>query len=224
MTTTRAVVVRARRGLRITQFGPLRISFDDRVLEPRAWTTMQARWANQLAEVAPGGPVLELCSGAGQIGLMAIHGTGRRLVAVDSSSAACSFIRINARAAGLEDQVEVRRAMVADACTPGERFGVIVADPPWVPHDQIGRFPEDPVSAIDGGHDGLSVANDCLQVIADRLLPEGAALLQVGPDQVSALERALPAGLTMTETRIERGRGAVVKIIRLPPEARLRPL
>src|SRR3954470_22156804 len=69
-------------------FGDLPIEYDDRVLEPRAWTALQAEWAADLLEEAPPGPVLELCSGAGHIGLLAVSRQRRRLVCVDDSAAA----------------------------------------------------------------------------------------------------------------------------------------
>ena len=60
-------------------FGGLTIAYDDRVLRPREWTTAQSDWAAELMVTAPGGPVLELCSGAGHIGLLAVAASGRRL-------------------------------------------------------------------------------------------------------------------------------------------------
>lgn len=198
---------------RTIAFGPLRIAFDDHVLEPRDWTVEQGRWASQLAADAPDGPVLELCSGAGQIGLLAVHGSGRGLVAVDADAGACAWIRRNAETAGMSDLVEVRHEQLATACRPGELFPVIVADPPWVPHDEIDRFPRDPVLAIDGGPDGLDLARQCLQVIGGHLMEGGVALLQLGTtEQANRLERDLPAGLSIADLRSEPGRGVVIKL------------
>ena len=44
-------------------FGGLRIAYDSRVLEPRPWTAAQSEWAAEILQAAPGGDVLELCSG-----------------------------------------------------------------------------------------------------------------------------------------------------------------
>ena len=52
-------------------FGMLTISFDDRVLRPREWTAAQSEWAAEIARTAPDGTMLELCAGAGHIGLLA---------------------------------------------------------------------------------------------------------------------------------------------------------
>ena len=145
-------------------FGPLTIAFDDRVLRPREWTAAQSEWAAELMRTAPDGPVLELCAGAGHIGLLAVAASDRRLVCVDASAVACDFARDNARDAGMSDRVEVREARLETALTDDELFPVVIADPPWVPRSETGRFPEDPLSAIDGGDDGLDVARACLRL------------------------------------------------------------
>lgn len=169
-------------------FGPLRIEFDDRVLRPRPWTAAQSRWAAELLDTAPPGRVLELCSGAGQIGLLAVHGCDRRLVCVDLNPVACAYTRRNAVAAGMGERVEVREAPLDDALSDSERFAVVVADPPWVRRPEVGRYPEDPVLAIDGGEDGLDIARLCTSVAREHLLPGGSLLLQLGTlGQVEAL-------------------------------------
>src|SRR5687767_5300925 len=147
-------------------FGRLRIAFDDRVLRPRPWTTAQSAWAAELLASVPDGPVLELCAGAGHIGLLAVVDSGRRLVCVDANPVACEFARANAEAAGVADSVEVRQARLQDALAPDEVFPLVIADPPWVPRAETSRFPEDPLSAIDGGADGLDIARACIDVIA----------------------------------------------------------
>ena len=160
------------------EFGHLVIDFDERVLRPRPWTAMQSRWAAELVANAPDGKVLELCSGAGHIGLLAIALEPRALVCVDLNPAACSFTRSNAARAGLT--VEVRQGDLAEALALDETFALVIADPPWVPAADTDRFPEDPLSAIDGGADGLHVARLCLEVAGRHVAPGGPLLLQLG--------------------------------------------
>jgi methylase of polypeptide subunit release factors len=178
--------------LRSAPFGDLLIDFDDRVLAPRPWTAAQSRWAAELLRNAPAGSVLELCAGAGHIGLLAIRHEPRPMVAVDLSPVACDYARANAARAGLADLVEVREGAMEDVVAADERFAVVIADPPWVPRDETGRYPEDPVLAIDGGADGLDLARQCW-VLADRhLLDGGSAVLQLGTvDQARRLAREL---------------------------------
>ena len=197
-------------------FGHLSIAYDDRVLRPRGWTAGQSTWGAELLASGPPGPVLELCAGAGHIGLLAVAGTGRRLVCVDASEVACDFARANAAAAGLADLVEVRHARLEEAVAPDERFALVLADPPWVPRGETGRFPEEPLSAIDGGDDGLDVARACLDVVARHLLPGGTALLQLGTTgQADEVRTALAGtdGLKVSEVR-QFVRGVVVRIDR----------
>lgn len=162
------------------EFGPLRIAFDDRVLRPRPWVQLQSRWAAELLAEAEDGPVLELCSGAGHIGLLVASLSGRRLVAVDLNPAAVHFTRHNADAAGLADLVEVREGRLEEVVGDDERFVLVVADPPWVTSDEVARFPEDPLLAIDGGTDGLAVARACLDASAGHVVTGGSVLLQLG--------------------------------------------
>lgn len=193
----------------VIAFGPLRITYDDRVLRPREWTTMQSRWAAERLAAVPGA-ALELCCGAGQIGLLAVALEPRRLVCVDISTVACAYARRNAAAAGLGSLVEVREGRAEDVLDPAERFGVVIVDPPWVPSDETGRFPADPLLAIDGGPDGLDVARGCLEVAAGHLLRRGEVLIQLGTEE-QAGRLAEASELSLREVR--RGeRGVVARL------------
>ncbi len=188
--------------LRSLAFGPLSISWHEGVLEPRPWTAAQSRWAAELAAGVPDGPVLELCCGAGHIGLLAAHLTGRPLVCVDVSPAACTLTRLNAATAGLGELVEVREGSMEAVLEPTERFGLVIADPPWVSTHEVETYPEDPVLAIDGGADGLAVARLCLTVAGQHLADGGLLLLQLG-DVAQAHVLAGKTGLVLREVRQE---------------------
>ena len=162
------------------EIGGLSFGYDERVLEPRPWTAGQSAWAAELLHDLPLGPVLELCSGAGHIGLLAVRSHDRRLVQVDASEAACEFARLNAENAGLADRVVVRCGPMQEAVLPDERFPLVLADPPWVPTSDVEDFPDDPVAAIDGGEQGVDVALACVAVAGHALTPAGACLLQLG--------------------------------------------
>ena len=198
-------------------FGPLRIRFDDRVLRPRPWTAQQSEWAAAIAADAPDGPVLELCAGAGQIGLLTAVLSGRPLVCVDLNPVACAFTLANAAEAGLSDRVEVREGALEDAVASGETFPVIVADPPWVRRADTDRYPDDPLLAIDGGDDGLDVARACLDVVAGHLVEGGSAVLQLGTTaQAESLGSHLDRqGRALRVAEVRQGeRGVLVRIDR----------
>ena len=89
-------------------FGDLEVLYDGRIIEPRPWTVHQSNWAKTLSASLPIGPVLELCCGAGHIGLQSVIGTDRDLVQIDVDPVACSYATRNAERAGMMDRVDVR--------------------------------------------------------------------------------------------------------------------
>jgi methylase of polypeptide subunit release factors len=192
------------------QFGELTIAFDDQVLRPREWTTAQSEWAADLLTESPPGPVLELCAGVGQIGLLAVVEQPRRLVMVDSNPRACELARRNIAGAEPSCEVEVREAAIEHALGPHEQFVGVIADPPWVPRADVERFPEDPTSAIDGGPEGLDVARACIAVAHDHLVDGGWLLIQLGSpgqaEELAAWSTGSGLGFEPAETRgYERG-------------------
>jgi release factor glutamine methyltransferase len=198
------------------RFGQLDIDFDDRVLTPRTWTVRQSEWAAELSAELPAGPMLELCSGAGQIGLLAAAIVGRRLVCVDADPVACAFTRANAERAGLSHLVDVRQGSMEHALDPDERYVLAIADPPWVPSAEVGRYPEDPLLAIDGGADGMRVAEMCVTTTARHLSPGGSAVLQLGTSAQAErlLELLEGSDLSVQEVRDSPGEGVLVHIAR----------
>lgn len=191
-------------------FGGLDIAFDDRVLRPRAWTIAQSDWAAELMRDAAPGAVLELFAGVGHIGLAAMTGSDRELVLVDLNPAAVELARRNIEAAGAGERVTVREGRIDEVLQQGESFALVIADPPWVPSDGIGQFPEDPSIAIDGGSDGLDLARTACSVIDDHLAAGGSAIVQLGTvEQAGLIDdhlRALGSALRVVETRsFERG-------------------
>lgn len=200
-------------------FGGLAIAFDARTLRPRAWTAMQSEWAADLLASAAAGPVLEVCAGVGHIGLLAVLNRSRDLVQVDLNEVACEYARQNAAAAGLASRVEVRHGRMEEVVGDTERFAMIVADPPWVPSAETHVFPEDPLTAIDGGGDGLDVARTCLAVIGRHLDDAGSALVQIGTKaQVAALDDHLREHpglrLRVEDFRTHEAGNVVVHIVR----------
>lgn len=180
-------------GPRRCRFGPLEIEFDERVLTPRPWTLAQSEWAAELAAIAPPGPLLELCAGAGQIGLAAARLSGRTLVQVEADPVAAGYAAANAERAGLATAVEVRCDRLETALAPDEQFPIVLADPPYLRSADTARWPADPLTAIDGGPDGLALIRACLDAAA-RALPAGGVLLLQVPGPAQAQLVAATAG------------------------------
>jgi len=185
------------------RFGPIDVAFDESVLRPRPWTLAQSQWA---AELSDGSSILEIGCGAGHIGLAAAALSGTRLVQVDRDPAACRWAGVNAAANGYAELVEQRCGRAEDVLGEAERFGVTIADPPYVPSSEVHLYPADPLGAIDGGRDGLDSVRGFLAGIAGHVGGGGSIVLQVrGLAQVQQLEAWLLAPsappLEVTESR-----------------------
>lgn len=171
------------------RFGPIDVAFDESLLRPRPWTLAHSEWA---AELTDGRPMLEVGCGAGHIGLAAAVLSGCRVVQVDRDPAACRWAAINAAANGCGELAEQRCGHAEDVLSESERFGVVIADPPYVPSADVHLYPDDPVGAIDGGPDGLDSVRSFLSGIAGHVEPGGSVVLQVrGAGQVDQLEEWL---------------------------------
>ena len=199
------------------QVGPLVFGYDATVLEPRPWTVAQAEWAATLADDLPAGPVLELCCGAGHIGLVTALLTGRDAVLVDVGDSAVRFADANAaQVRTVGSRVEVRHGDMRRVLGPDEAFPLVVADPPYIPSAFTGRFPDDPVQAIDGGDDGLLPAQVCLEVASRHLVCGGALVLQLRDDEQAAalVPAAARLGLVAPDVRVVGDHGALLALRR----------
>ncbi len=173
----------------------LEVTWDERVLRPRAWTRSQARWAVELSPTLPDGPLLELCCGVGHIGLLAARDTGRAAVLVDTSTVACEHARRAARAAGIESMVRVVRHHIDGGpirgCEPNSS-PLVMVDPPYLTTAQLDEAGDDPLHAVDGGLDGLRWSEPMLRTASHHLSDGGVCLLQVrGPRQAELIVRGL---------------------------------
>src|SRR3954447_16226096 len=99
------------------------------VFSPRSDTWLLAAAASAQG-VPAGGRILELCAGPGYAGIAAARDARATLTTVDVSRRAVWNARVNARFNGV--RVRARRGDLF-AAVAGERFDLIIANPPYVP-------------------------------------------------------------------------------------------
>lgn len=179
---------------------PFRLAPETLVPRPDTETLVEVALAAAPDRTAPL-RCLDLGTGSGCI-LVALlsERPGAFGVGLDRAPAALRIARYNAAANG----VGGRAAFVAgDWCDPlGGPFDLIVSNPPYIVRDVIPTLqPEvsahDPVSALDGGPDGLDAYRRILAgVRAGALLaPGGTLAVEIGYDQGPAVRSlALAAG------------------------------
>ncbi|MGE5180575.1 MAG: peptide chain release factor N(5)-glutamine methyltransferase [Acidobacteriota bacterium] len=145
--------------------------------------------------------VLDLCTGSGAIAVsLARELPAARVIATEVSADAAALARKNAERNAVGDRVDVR---VGDLWQPvaGERFDLIVANPPYVATHVIATLaPEvrcEPRLALDGGGDGLRFYDRIVAEARAYLEPGGALVVEHGFDQADAVRaRFEAAGLT----------------------------
>jgi release factor glutamine methyltransferase len=181
------------------EFRGLRITVDPGVFVPRRRTEFLVEQA--LARAPEAGVVVDLCCGSGAVGAALAAGLGRvELHAADIDPAAVRCARGNVAAAG----GHVHQGDLFDAL-PGElrgRVGILAANVPYVPSDEIGLLPpearaHEPLVALDGGADGLDVLRRVAAGAPRWLAPGGCVLVETSRHQApTALDAFERNGLT----------------------------
>ena len=177
---------------------------DARALVPRPETELVLEAA--LAALPAGGAALDLCTGSGVLGLsLALERPGVRVTATDLSAGALALARENGARLGAAG-VDFLEGDLYGPVAPGERFHVIVSNPPYVPRGELDTLPpevrREPRLALDGGPDGLELSRRIAAGAPARLRPGGALVLEMHESHLDALPKlCLECGFARAEAR-----------------------
>ena len=164
---------------------------DPRALIPRNDT--EALCEEALRHLRPGDRALDLCTGSGALAVaLKKLCPGARVVASDLSADALVLARENADALGAE--VEFRQGDLF-APVAGERFQLVVSNPPYVPETLRGRLQaeveREPALALFAGPDGLRFYRRIAREAPGHLAPRGRLILEIGDGQGDAVSALL---------------------------------
>ena len=180
-------------------FHGLEFEIDPSTLDPRPETEtlvegVLTRLRERISPEAAPLRILDLGSGSGAIliALLAALPTATGL-GTDISRQALDVARRNALQHGVADRADFRNA---DWFVGVERatYDVVVANPPYIPSDDVAALDRDvrdfdPLTALDGGRDGLNAYRALTAGVSAYLAPTGLLVMEVGADQAEAVSR-----------------------------------
>lgn len=175
------------------EFWGLSFRLNDATLVPRPETEMLVQRGLEVVGPLDRPRILDLGTGTGCIAVsMLTEFSDMSAVAVDLSKDALDMARFNADRHGVGDRFETRQGSWFDPLEPGERFDLIVSNPPYIESAAIETLmvevrDHDPRLALDGGPDGLRPYRAIAREAASFLRPGGAVLLEIGTGQGSAV-------------------------------------
>lgn len=194
-----------------TEFMGLTFEVNENVLIPRQDTEILVETA---LDVIRGGSekkprILDLCTGSGAIAVAMAHALpGAAVAASDISPEAIEVAKRNAARSKVKIAFDC-----GDLFDPykgrfgNKKFDYIISNPPYIPSDVIPTLQREvkdhePMSALDGGKDGLDFYRIILAAAPTFLKKGGCLLLEIGCDQADAVrELALDADFAGCEIR-----------------------
>jgi release factor glutamine methyltransferase len=167
------------------EFYSLDLQVTPDTLVPRPETEMLV---DRVLELKPR-RLLDLGTGSGCVAVAcAVNLPGCDVTATDVSAKALAVARENAARHGVRG-----RFLEGDlyaALPAGDRFDVIASNPPYVRAEEAARVAtHEPLLALDGGLDGLSLLQRVIEGAPGFLAPAGTLLCEIGEDQEAAALR-----------------------------------
>ncbi len=188
-----------------TEFFGLPFKVTPDVLIPRPETEHLVEKAIELGRLRAAPRIVDVCTGSGAIAVSLARALpAADITATDLSNAALSIACENAKLNGVEPRI---RFLQGDLFAPvaGERFDIVVANPPYVPTIEresmsVEVRDHEPALALFAGVDGLDIYRRLISAAPSALVPGGFIALEIGYGQAPAVEGLLAAaGFTQIE-------------------------
>jgi release factor glutamine methyltransferase len=170
------------------EFRGLDFAVSPAVLVPRPDTETLVEAALETAAKAGPCRVLDLCTGSGAIAIaLKREMPSLEVWAADISAEALAIARANAVSILPPGSIRFLQGDLFEAPDSAALFGLITANPPYIPSGEIKSLPpevqKEPPLALDGGPDGLDIIRRIIAGAPDFLRPGGALLLETDPRQ-----------------------------------------
>ena len=192
------------------EFWSLRFFISQATLDPRpdSETLIEAalKWVKSRSLKNPAIRCLDLGTGSGCLLLALLSELPEAIgIGVDLKLDAVKMARENAASLGLAARTQFYQHSFCDDLSDFGEFDVILSNPPYIPSDDLAYLSIDvrhfdPVSALDGGSDGMASWQELLPRLSEVLHNDGAAFVEIGKGQGDAVcQQARSSGLHLID-------------------------
>ena len=170
-------------------------------LIPRQDTETLCEAALSWLKTRPGARVLDLCCGTGCIGVSLAKLGGARATFADISPEALALAQRNAGKNGVAGDFYESDLFDAVAGV----YDLVACNPPYLTADEMASCQREltfePALALYGGADGLSFYRRLAAQWADRVVPGGLLLMEIGAGQGEAVKGLFPNAKILKDVR-----------------------
>lgn len=200
----------------VKEFCGLNFVVTPAVLIPRPDTEILVQCATEFLQSADEKIFLDIGTGSGAICISILKFCRTaRAVAVDISEKSLEVARFNAQKFNVDDRAEFLHGDLFEPVR-NRKFAAIISNPPYIPTAEIKNLQAEvltePVTALDGGADGLNFYRRIISGAKDFLLPAGFLAVEIGINQAAAVKNLL-AENNFTEIEILKDLAGLERVI-----------
>ena len=152
--------------------------------------------------------ILDMCTGSGAIGVSLAHKLpGAKVTMADASDEALHTAMGNAGINGVNKRCIFLVGNMFDALSEDAVYDIIACNPPYIPTAEIDKLAvevrkHEPLSALDGGEDGLDYYRIIASDASSHLKSGGVLALEIGHDQGKSVTKLLKEAGTYKDINV----------------------
>ena len=201
------------------EFYSLDFEVSPAVLIPRPDTEVLVMTFQELAKEVGEPLCVDVGTGSGCVAIACVkHHPSARFIAIDQSEKALAVAAHNIEKHKFAERVETRPGSLLEPLKQGERPRFIVSNPPYIPTADIATLDKtvkdyEPVSALDGGPDGLELVRRLIGQAAEVMETGGYLLIEVGQGQAEQVRMELEAQSQWSVQSLRKDHGGIPRVV-----------